>query len=174
MVGVSPIPAVVVEAVRQAVQEIFGSICGAEPVLVPGESPVDPGSCVVGIISYTGGTTWSFALIIPEETAEPLAAKFAGFDIPFASSDMGDVVGELANVIAGDITARLEARGVAAQLSLPTVTRGSDLELLLPSGAACMNLGYDTAQGPLVFRLTAARPGVQLCRRPGSWQTLQI
>jgi CheY-specific phosphatase CheX len=114
---------------------------------------------VVGVISYSGTLAWSFALILPEKTAKALAEKFAGFPIPFESSDMGDVIGEMANVIAGDISARLDAKGIVAQMSLPSVTRGHDMELFLPPGLPTLYHGYVTPQGPFWFRLVTARPG---------------
>ena len=96
-------PAPIADAVRQATRSTFGSICGAEPAaLASGQKPL-PCSSVVGVISYTGSVSWSFALVLPEKTARALAEKFSGFPIPFDSADMGDVVGELANVVAGDI-----------------------------------------------------------------------
>src|SRR5207244_10134077 len=102
---------------------------------------------VVGIISFMGGLSWSLMLGLPRETATALALAFAGFEIPFDSADMGDVVGELANVLAGGVSARLDTAGVAAQMSLPTVARGSDVELLLPGGLPSQRLPFASARG---------------------------
>jgi chemotaxis protein CheX len=158
-------PAPIADAVRQATRSTFGSICGADPVpLANGQKP-QPCSSVVGVISYAGTLAWSFALVLPEKTATALAEKFAGFPISFESPDMGDVVGEMANVIAGDISARLDAKGIFAQMSLPTVARGHDVELFLPPGLPTLYQGYVTPQGPFWFRLVTAKPGSGIAHR---------
>jgi chemotaxis protein CheX len=165
---VTAFPAPIADAVRQAAKSFFGSICGMDPIpVVHGQD--GPGSAgVVGVISFAGTLTWSFALMFPETTATAMAQKFAGFEIPFDSRDMGDVIGELANVIAGDISARLDAKGIAAQLSLPTVTRGYDVDLFVPLGLPTLHLGYASPQGPFWFRLVTAKADVSLGRRSGS------
>jgi chemotaxis protein CheX len=152
-------PAPIADAVRQATKATLASICGADPApLASGQKP-QPCPSVVGVISFAGTLAWSFALVLPEKTAQAMAEKFAGFPIPFDGPDMSDVVGELANVLAGDISARLDVKGISAQMSLPTVARGQDVELLLPPGLPTLYLGYVVPQGPFWFRLVTARPG---------------
>ena len=46
---------------------------------------------------------------------------------------MGDLVGEISNILAGDVAANIETVGFRGQSSLPTATRGSDLTLFLPN-----------------------------------------
>ena|ERR1700733_11051436 len=161
-------PAPIAEAVRLAVKATFGSICGMDPIPVVHGQEEHTSVGVVGVISFAGSLTWSFALMLPQTTATALAEKFAGFEIPFDSRDMGDVIGELANVVAGDISARLDAKGIAARLSLPSVTRGYDVDLCLPDGVPTLQLGYASPQGPFWFRLIASKTDASFPRRFGS------
>ena len=46
---------------------------------------------------------------------------------------MGDLVGEISNILAGDVAANVEKVGFRGQSSLPTATRGSDLTLFMPN-----------------------------------------
>ena len=73
--------------------------------------------------------------VTPEQL---MCFQFAGFEIPFDSPDMGDAVGELANIFAGEVKGQLDSRGVRCDISLPTVLRGGQLEVLkyhqLPGG----------------------------------------
>lgn len=164
----SQFPAVIADAVKQAVETTFASILGQSPAC-KGEAS-GTGSCagVLGTISFMGEIPWTFSLMIPEATAPGLVVKFAGFETPYDSPDMGDVIGELANVIAGDIVARCEARRIKAQMSLPMIARGSDIEMLTPPGLPSVRLLYEIAEGGFWIKLGAAKVGNLTGRRPGS------
>jgi CheY-specific phosphatase CheX len=160
------LPASFIEAVQQAVESTLASICGAAPAWQAPAPPSESWDGVMGIVSFVGAATcWSVALVVPATTAPALACKFAGFEIPFDSPDMGDVVGELANVLGGDVVARLESRRIKTQLSLPTVARGNHVELLLPDATPAHWLAGQTPQGPLWLLLSGK--SVQPVRRSG-------
>lgn len=155
-------------AVREAATAFFVAYCGFDAVERP-QATAAPCAGVVGMISFIGNPNWAFALVLPEPTAVAASKAFAGFDIPFDSPDMADVIGEMANVMAGDISARLESRGMKAQMSLPTVARGHDVELLYPSGSPAVQLGFTSPSGEFWFKLVRARPGGSFfSRRPGA------
>ncbi len=119
-------PSVLVDVTRDSIFSIFNTIFGAEPKL---ESDVDGknlGDGVVGIISFMGDANYIIMLALPKNSAIAMASKFCGFDIDYDSPDMGDVVGELANVLAGDIIARMNKEGLKITMSLPTIMRGHD------------------------------------------------
>src|SRR4051794_1774931 len=100
-------PKKVSDAVLGAAADVFGNACRMD--VTPRAAPPEEVPCagIMGVISFFGDPVWSFAMVLPEATALAATAAFAGFDIPFDSPDMGDMVGEIANVIAGDIVARL-------------------------------------------------------------------
>jgi hypothetical protein len=157
----------IAEAMRAAVDSTFAAVCGAAPNLLPVEGPGRDQPCVMGTISFFGDSPWAYTLILPQQTAVALAYKFAGFDIAFDSADMGDVVGELANVLAGDVVAQMEARGVRGKMSLPVVARGRGLEILRPAGAGRAFLSYFCPQGPFGFDLVSAGRESFQARRSG-------
>jgi CheY-specific phosphatase CheX len=170
---VSPAPAVsfppaLSQAVREAAIEFFGSYCGMQPC-ERADQPVDSGGPgIMGVISFFGDPVWSVSLIMPEATAVAAAKMFAGFEIPFDSPDMGDIVGEMANVMAGDIVARLHAHGITAQMSLPTVARGHDVELLYPPNTCSARLKFESPNGGFWFRLVKALDRLPGARRSGA------
>ncbi len=147
------------DSVKDAVLETFGAFLDPAPTY---HGPSIRGACytgIAGIISLVGEACWSLMLAFPPATAIPLAQKFAGFEIDFASPDMGDVIGELANVLAGDVSARLDTRGIKVQLSLPTITRGTDLQFPLLQGQTALRMDFSTADGPFWLMIAAANPG---------------
>lgn len=126
------IPSVLTDNLSQAVIDFFEKTCGQTSSA--DFTVTDCRSCtkIVGIISFVGDLTWSIVLVLPEFTAEDVSKRFAGFDVPFDSEDMGDIVGEMTNIIAGMVCGYLEKDCIKAQLSLPTVARGKDFEHLVP------------------------------------------
>ncbi|QJW98031.1 chemotaxis protein CheX [Frigoriglobus tundricola] len=154
--------------VRDAAIEFFGTYCGMQPCEQQDEPVVAGGSGIMGVISFFGDPVWTVALILPEATAVTAAKLFAGFDITFDSQDMGDIVGEMSNVMAGDIVARLDAVGLASQMSLPTVARGHDVELLSPSNACATRIKFKSQNGDFWFRLVKALDKLPGVRRSGT------
>jgi chemotaxis protein CheX len=162
-------PAPLTDGVRESVIETIGTICGAEPIFSGSGQDTIPCDGIVGVISLVGDVAWSLRLGFPKETAINLAARFAGFEIPYDSSDMVDVVGELDNVLAGDVAARFEMLGVRAGLSLPTVARGRDLEFPLPEGQHAIRMSFSLPEiGDFWLTMVSARPSLFRGRRNGA------
>lgn len=161
-------PPVIKNVVREAAIQFFGSFCGMKPQEHPDTREQETVAGIMGVISLFGDHVWSFALVLPEPTAVAVSKAFAGFDIAFDSPDMGDIVGEIANVMAGDIVARLEANRIKAQMSLPTVARGHDVELLPPSNSCTTRMAFSSPGGTFWFRLVKAPDGKLAARRPGA------
>jgi CheY-specific phosphatase CheX len=153
----APFPTVISTAVRDATAEFFQSFCGltTEEQIPP--TLERPEGEIMSTISFVGDIAWAFSMICPATAAVALAKAFAGFEIPPDSSDLGDLVGEVVNVIAGGICARLDRHGISVQMSLPTVARGANLSLLVPSGAATTRMAFTSADGIFWVQLVKAQ-----------------
>jgi chemotaxis protein CheX len=154
--GNGSLPTAIIDAVRASLDKTYSAFFSEKP------TPIDyvehhEGPCVAGIISFVGDSSFTFSWILKKETAPHVAQKFCGFEIPFESSDMGDMAGELVNVIAGEIIAQLERRGMKSSMSLPTVARGAPLELIPEMGPSIVNLEYKSKEGGFWMRLAAAK-----------------
>ena len=132
--------------VFRAVNNVFNSTCGLTPTLLENQ-PEQQEALILGIISLVGDVEWSLFLGLPKATAVAVAAKFAGFEIPFDSSDMGDAVGELTNIFAGQVKALLDECGVKANISLPSVIRADNLRMLIQRDAATKRTCFDSPLG---------------------------
>jgi chemotaxis protein CheX len=164
----SAFPEVVADAVRESIASSLGTILGTAPVEGESDPELRSLSRVLGVISMVGEGSWTVAFTFPEPTAVTLVQQFCGFEIEFAAPEMGDAVGELVNVVAGELVAQLEARQIKAQMSLPMVARGKNVEVMMPAGLPSIDLNYLSEQGAFWVKLIAARPGQSLGRRPGS------
>lgn len=131
---ISEIPVEIVDLVKESVVNTFASICGSEPEYLKQNGKSGPVNGIIGNIAvFNPDHTLSLMIVIPKETALSLSEVFIGMQIPFESDDMGDLVGEISNILAGDVAANVESIGFRGQSSLPTATRGSDLTLFMPN-----------------------------------------
>lgn len=160
-------PRVITTAVREAATDFFSSSCGLSHVENPRPQDATPRGGLMSTISFVGDPSWTFAMVLADEAAVMVAQAFAGFEIPADSPDMGDVLGEIVNVIAGGICARLDSKGIKAQMSLPSVIRGEHVSLLPPTGCPSTQLAFSGPKGTCWFRLVTARDGT-LNRRSGA------
>jgi CheY-specific phosphatase CheX len=151
------LPAHLAEQSTKSVIDTFGKICGAEIEAAAGMIGCEKRVRVVGIISFVGDLMWTLALILPHDSAEVIAKKFAGFDIPFDCDDMGDVVGELINVLAGVLCGNLETVGIKTNMSLPTVARGDAFELMLPDNLVSKRYYFTVGETDFWIDITAMK-----------------
>ncbi|SHG15607.1 Chemotaxis phosphatase CheX [Fodinibius roseus] len=128
------IPEEMIGKVRESVMNTFGSMTGEVPSYIENASSDDPLNGIVGNVTvFNSDHTLSLMLAIPRETAVYLSEVFIGMELPFESDDMGDLIGEISNILAGDVAANVEKVGFRGQSSLPTAMRGSDLMLFMPN-----------------------------------------
>lgn len=127
------IPEEMVEKVRESVINTFESLTGETPSHNKNARRDAPLNGIVGNVTvFNSEYTLSLMLAIPRQAALYLSEVFIGMELPFESDDMGDLIGEISNILAGDVAANVEKVGFRGQSSLPTAMRGSDLMLFMP------------------------------------------
>lgn len=152
----SALPNSLIDSVVVAASATVGSISGTEPVYNGTREDSDL-SGIVGVVSLIGQGIWQISVGFPKETAVAIAMKFAGFEIAYESDDMGDVVGELANIIAGDVAARLETSGVKTDLSIPAVARGDDIKIMQPNSMCSVYMLFRSSEGEFYIKISTTR-----------------
>ena len=152
-----------------AAVETLNTACSMEAVAQPdsGQCPPTGANSIIAVISLVGDVEWSLTLGFPKETAEAVAQKFTGFSVPFDSGDMGDAIGELANVIAGSVKSKLDQRGAKANISLPTVLRGSAVETVNMQRVQAICQEVQTPSGAMWLALVEGNRLVAT-RQPGA------
>ncbi|PIR01075.1 MAG: hypothetical protein COV66_04455 [Nitrospinae bacterium CG11_big_fil_rev_8_21_14_0_20_45_15] len=162
------IPEELSDCVKDSVASVFNMIMGEEPSFDGSDDSKKVGEGVVGTISFTGDITWLLMLTLPRSSAEKIALKFVGIEIPYDCEDMGGVVAELANCLAGDIVARLSALGIKTAMSLPTMMRGIDVEPILPRNTPSCKQHFTMAEGEMLLKIAGIKPGESVGRKPGT------
>jgi CheY-specific phosphatase CheX len=148
------IPTEIVEVVKESVVNTFSSITGAAPSYKLGDDEATKLNGIIGNIAvFNPEFTFSLMLAIPKDSAIKISEAFLGMELEFESDDMGDLIAELANILAGDVAANMETVGFRGQSSLPTATRGSDLRLFMPHKPPSVKMLFNGIIGSFVLNM---------------------
>jgi CheY-specific phosphatase CheX len=144
------------DCIREAITFTLGMILGEAPEETDCQMSSETFSGVMGTISFAGPVAWSLTLGLPRDTALGLTETFAGFPVDYDTADMGDAVGELVNVLAGDATTRLSRIGFDARMTLPTVTRGEGMTMIMHADQPRYAFWFETEQGPFWVKIVTS------------------
>lgn len=152
------VPSFLIENMQSVTVSTFNKMLGETSCIDPNETVNEAHyDGVIGIISFVGDLTWSMVLGLPHRSAESVAKKFAGFDIPFDSDDMGDVVGELTNVLAGAVCGSIENTGLKMHMSLPTIARGCDFQMSMPENLISQRLHFNASESDFWVKIIVSK-----------------
>jgi chemotaxis protein CheX len=105
---------------NQLVESVWQTLMGSAPSsYVPGAPPTDSGEWMTGTVRISGEWTGTVAVSCPVESVRQQAARM--FDLTPESvspDDMRDALGEIANVLGGNLKSLMPA---PTRLSLPEV-----------------------------------------------------
>lgn len=79
---------------------------------------------ISGVIGLAGTHKGVLAIHIPDEVAMAITASFLGMEVDEVNEDVEDAVGELANMLGGNVKSILSEKGRDIDLSLPSTIRG--------------------------------------------------
>jgi len=118
--------------VVNGVKEVFDKMLSmaVENVALSSNETID-GSKVVGSVSFAGTILGSVNIHIPAKLSKVLAANMLGLspeDIE-GEEEINDVVGEMSNMIGGYLKSRFCDAGYPCELSIPSVTKGTDFKV---------------------------------------------
>lgn len=147
------------DCVRQAAGDILRATCGLSIQSQDDDGSLTSREVIIGIISLVGDADLSVFIGLPQGTASPLVAKFAGFEVPYESPDMGDAVGELTNMLAGAMKSLLDARNIKVNISLPTVMRAQSIQVLTQRSGMTAKMGLQSDLGPFWTGIAAGQAG---------------
>ncbi len=138
-----------IECLSEAATTVFSTTCGVQLQPIEDDASATEESVIVAVISLIGDLEWTIFLGLPGQTATAAVSKFAGFEIPFDSEDMGDAAGELANILAGEVKSILDRKGATVELSLPSVIRAESIEVLVQRNSSSQKTCFDSELGKL-------------------------
>ena len=156
---------VTAEMVARIVESVFVTMMNLEVYLsdIPWAPSRDQ---LTSVVHLTGD--WNGALILEcnRWQACRFAGRFLSTDPPDAvNDDVRDLLGELANMIGGNMKCAVTA---GLRLSMPSVTDGSDYGTRFCGPEVHNRLGFECAEGPFWVTLLAVTPEDFAASRPAN------
>ena len=116
------------EKMIESAKEIFSTMVMME-IDVAGECSTETVPLVdsiSGVVGLAGKYKGVLAIHLPNSVAMAITGSFLGMDVEEINEDVEDAVGELANMLAGDIKTVLSDKGKDISLSIPTIISGQE------------------------------------------------
>jgi len=116
----------ITERLVESTKEIFSSM-----IMLEVDRCTDDGAAlnpllksITGMVGLAGSHKGIVAIHFPDEVAMAITSSFLGMEVDQMNEDVQDAVGEVANMLAGDIKTILSDNGRDIQLSLPSTISG--------------------------------------------------
>lgn len=116
------------------------------PLRVEGESRLGSESLMTACVQVVGAWTGAVILQSPMTLARTLADQMFQSDRPLTLDEVRDALGELANMIAGNVKALFPG---PSRISLPTVAAGNDYQFDVVDGSAVSTVFFSCDGEPL-------------------------
>ena len=109
---------------------VFDTMLSMEVEVLAAPRKMD-GERIVGSVSFAGKVMGSVNLLVSKIFARIITAAMLDMDEDEIEEDeeINDVMGELSNMIGGDLKSRFCDAGLKCELSIPTTTSGADFKI---------------------------------------------
>ena len=114
-------------SVANSMQEVFNTMLPMEAELIDAElAEIDNGDRIVGSVSFAGSVMGNVNIQVNEVFARLMTATMLGMDMDesIGEEEVFDVIGELSNMVGGNLKSRLYDFGFPCNLSIPSITSG--------------------------------------------------
>ena len=115
-----------------AMNEVFDTMLSMDIELIDESVPASvDGERIVGSVGFAGKAVGSVSVQVNEAFARSITAAMLGMEEDEIDGDeeVHDVIGELSNMVGGDLKSRLCDGGLECELSIPSITTGSDFRM---------------------------------------------
>jgi len=119
--------------VAHSVKSVFETMLSMR--LVPEDPPnrhsVTTGQHVVGTVGFAGAIMGNVNIFVSRQFARTMTAAMLGMAEEDIGSDeeVNDVIGEVCNMVGGDLKSRLCDAGFSCSLSIPSITYGDSFKV---------------------------------------------
>jgi chemotaxis protein CheX len=138
----------------EATREIFSSMVMME--ITVKEIMTDHGQLhdsITGMIGLAGTHKGVLAVHLPYAVAMAITSSFLMMDVEEINEDVHDAVGEIANMLGGNVKAILSEKGRDIDLSLPSTIAGSQYSFQSDKQIEKMIIQFDTGTGTFMVEM---------------------
>jgi chemotaxis protein CheX len=143
------------EKIIESAKEIFSSMMMME-IAVHGEQTTKSMALkesISGVIGLAGTHKGVLAIHIPNKVAMAITSAFLGMDVIEMNEDVEDAVGELANMLGGNVKSILSENGRDISLSLPSTITGQNYDFQPTKEAERIVIPFQCAAGEFAIDL---------------------
>ncbi len=108
---------------------------------------------ITGLIGLAGTHKGVMAIHIPNKVAFAITSNFLGMDVNEVNEDVEDAVGELANMLGGNVKTILSEKGRDIELSLPSTISGSQYDFQPTKDSEKILISFLTEAGEFLVEL---------------------
>jgi CheY-specific phosphatase CheX len=134
------------DAVTEAVTRVFSTMATVQTtrreVTDLSQTAHDSLEGVTGSVSFVGQVTGTLYLSLPSNFCRLVTQQILGGD-GLTDREENDVVGELTNMVTGNLKTAMANKGYNSQLSIPSVLRGESITLSCKGFSCVVGLTFD-------------------------------
>ena len=108
---------------------------------------------ISGVIGLAGTFKGVMAIHLPSSVAFAITGNFLGMEVTEINEDVEDAIGEIANMLGGNIKTILSEKGRDIDLSLPSTISGKDYEFQTSKNAERTIVKFTTESGDFFVEL---------------------
>ena len=149
------------EIINLAITDVFRTMLGSE--VEP--RPTDAGwlngeSHVAGCVGFIGSLTGVVYIYLTESFSRTITASMVEMDPDDIESDemVNDAMGEISNMVVGQLKARLCDRGIDCVLTIPSIVRGSHFSIETIKNTERRIMCFETKDGHKLLVETLLKP----------------
>ncbi|MDY6949952.1 MAG: chemotaxis protein CheX [Thermodesulfobacteriota bacterium] len=135
--------------IANAIGEVFQKMLSLEAgVMAGGPQEGDIEDRIVGSVGFAGKVMGKVNIHLSDAFARVIAASMLGIELEEieGQEEVDDVVSELSNMIGGQLKTHIAGTGLSCELSLPSITRGSNFEIEAKGWARHEKIGFSHQQ----------------------------
>ncbi len=142
----------------ESTKEIFSSMVMMEisvKEIMTDHGPLN--DTITGMIGLAGTHKGVLAVHIPYGVAMAITSSFLMMDVTEINEDVHDAVGEIANMLGGNVKTILSDNGRDIDLSLPTTIAGSEYSFSSDKDVEKIIVEFDTGKGRFMVEMDLER-----------------
>jgi len=134
---------------NNAMIDVFDTMLDMEVEISDADShPEMDGNRIVGSVGFAGKVLGSINIHVTDTFARFIAAAMLDMEVDEieGEEEVEDVIGELSNMIGGDVKSRLCDAGLNCELTIPSITSGSNFKVQPANWARCDRSAFQCRQ----------------------------
>lgn len=131
--------------VIDATKEVFSTMVMMDPCDdYPLKEPVNRFKCsITGMVGFAGTYSGVISMHCPANLAMKITSNMLGMECDEVNEDLNDAIGEISNMLGGNVKQVLSKGGLDVKLSIPTVISGEDYTVNSLSDSDCVVIPFN-------------------------------